>query len=427
MATITKNTVDGAQPTDRDTFIWDDAIPGFGLKVTPAGGKVYIYQYRMGGRSQPTRRKTIGKHGPLTPEQARKRAKELAALVTQGTDPIQIERDAMAAREAAKKEAAQRKQRDADLSFEKVAERWLADYETDNRPRSYAVAKSAIDKHLLPKLRGKPLPTITRADLQAIIDKIPAKKPALRRTVYAYASVLFGWAMQRDEIDENPVAKLARPKTAKARERVLADDELKAIWKATGAIRAPLGAFYRVLLLTGQRREEVAGMLWSELDRDNAVWTIPGDRAKNDKTHIVPLAPAVIAELDGRADGEEWPESGPVMSIRGNVPLSCYSQAKTLLDAAVTKANKGNALAAWRVHDLRRTVATGFQKLGVRFEVTEAVLNHVSGARGGVAGIYQRHDWADEKRSALNAWATHVQRLVTGHTANNVVQMTGVA
>jgi integrase len=279
----------------------------------------------------------------------------------------------------------------------------------------------------MPSLRGKPIPSIARADLQSIIDGIPPKRQATRRTVYAYASIFWGWALQRGDIEENPLSAMAKPKSPKARDRVLTDDEVALIWRTAGTLHAPLGAFYRILLLTGQRREEVAGMNWDELDRRTATWTIPADRAKNDNTHIVPLSPTALSELDllalakqekinePKPDPKRWPNSGPVMSIRGAVSLSCFSQAKRLLDGELAKAGDGAVeLPSWRVHDLRRTMATGFQRLGIRFEVTEAVLNHLSGAKGGVAGIYQRHDWAEEKRSALIAWSEHVAA-IAGH------------
>lgn len=434
--TITKRAVDAIKPTDADQYLWDDALPGFGLKVTPGGSKVYLLKYRMGGREAATRRYTIGKHGPLTPDQARKRAQELASMVAQGIDPRQLELDTFAAQAEAKRQVEAQARLDSTLLFEKVAERWLEDYEIGHRPRSHAQAKSAIDKHLVPALRGKPLPSITRADVQGILNGIPARQPATRRTVYAYASILFGWALQRGDIAENPLLTMAKPKAVKARDRVLADDELATIWRATETLRAPLGAFYRVLLLTGQRREEVAGMKWDELDRATATWIIPAGRAKNDTTHIVPLSPAVVDELDRLAlakqvkdkindvDAQRWPKSGAVLSIRGGVSLSCFSQAKTLLDAEVTKARGDDGpMDHWRVHDLRRTMATGFQRLGIRFEVTEATLNHVSGAKGGVAGIYQRHDWAEEKRTALEAWAKHVASIIQPPEQTNIVPM----
>jgi integrase len=194
---------------------------------------------------------------------------------------------------------------------------------------------------------------------------------------------------------------------------------------ASEAIQQPFGTFYQLLILTGQRREEVAGLNWAELDRTAAIWTIPADRAKNGVAHIVPLSAPVIAEMDRLAGDPKgqvpWPTSGYAVTTTGRSPISGFSKAKAALDAAVTEVCVGASLSAWRVHDLRRTMATGFQRLGVRFEVTEATLNHVSGAKSGVAGIYQRHDWREEKRAALEAWGRHISKFTIPASQDNVV------
>jgi len=360
----------------------------------------------------------------------------LAALAEQGIDPRQRDLDKASAEDEAVQLAAEKARLEGELAFEVVAAKWLAEYELDHRRTSVGQAKVSINKYLLPKLRGKPLPHITKADLQAVIDGIPAARKASRQQVFAYASILFRWALERGDIRDNFVPSMAKPKGPKHRDRVLADEELASVWQATGQMRAPLGAFYRLLLLTGQRREEVAAVTWAEVDRATATWIIPADKAKNGVAHIVPLAPAVVEELDqlalarqhaaedAKLDAQRWPKAGPVVSIRGTHPISCFSQAKKLLDAEVTKVREDDgALPRWRTHNLRRTLATGLQRLGVRFEVTEAVLNHISGARSGVAGIYQRHDWQDEKRSALEAWSRHVAAISKPANKGNVVPL----
>lgn len=447
-AALSKRVVDEAAPGPTEYVIWDDGgratVKGFGLKVTPAGSKVYIYRYRVASngealRNVAPRKVTLGKHGDITADQARARAKALAATVTNGIDPLQARADAVAARAEAERLAAERERLNGELAFEKIADKWLEEYELDHRPASLVQARVSVG-YMLPKLKTKPMPAITRADLQAVLDAIPARQKATRQQVYAYMSILWRWTLERGDIDENPVPSMAKPKGSTPRDRVLADTELASVWQATEALRAPLGAFYRALILTGQRREEVAGMLWSELDRKAAIWTIPASRAKNGTAHIVPLAPTMVTELDALAlaqqikakaekpDASSWPKAGPVMSITPGVSLSCFSQAKRLLDDEVVTVRKAaGALAPWRVHDLRRTLATGLQRLGVRFEVTEAVLNHVSGAKSGVAGIYQRHDWADEKRSALEAWARYVATILAPANDTNVVPISPIS
>ena len=444
-APITKRTVDAAKPGAADYVIWDDGgqgtVKGFGLKVSTAGAKVYIYRYRVpvpgaAARHIPPRKVTIGRHGAFTPEQARVRAREMAALVAQGIDPMEAKGAAIAAKAEATRQAEELARLEGELRFEKRAEVWLEAYDLTHRPSSVAQARNAV-KYMRAKLEGKALPAITRRDLQSVLDTISARQVALRQQVRAYMSILFGWALERGDITENPVQGLSNPPGSTPRDRVLADAELADVWRGAEKIRAPLGSFYRLLILTGQRREEVAGMDWTELDRATATWTIPASRAKNSTAHIVPLVETVLTELDRLAlarqvkaeepepDAKRWPKAGPVMSIRGGVSLSCFSQAKRLLDAETAKVRKeAGALKPWRVHDLRRTLATGLQRLGVRFEVTEAVLNHVSGAKSGVAGIYQRHDWAEEKRAALEAWARHVAAvLAPANETDNVVSI----
>jgi integrase len=428
-AKITKRTVDAAKAGERNQFLWDDEVHGFGLKVTPAGGKVYVFQYRLArpGMAEltPPARWTIGRHGKLTPEQARKEAKRLAALVEQGLDPRKLEADRHAAEDEAKRQAAERARIETELAFSRMADLWLTHYETEKgrRPSSVALAKLVVSNHLKPALTSKPLPHIGRAELQPIIDAIPAHQKGMRRAVFAYASVLFGWAVMRGEIPANPLLAMLKPEAPKARDRVLTDRELAAIWTAAGGLNNPFPAFYRLLILTGQRRSEVAGLQWSELDRSTATWTIPPARTKNGKAHVVPLPEQAVQELDRLAGGDKWPQKGFALSTTGKTAISGMSKAKASLDAGISKLPEGQNVSDWRVHDLRRTVATGLQRLGVRFEVTEAVLNHVGGSRAGVAGIYQRHDWKDEKRAALEAWGRHIAALLNPAGGDNVVRL----
>ena len=409
-------------------------MAGFGLKITPAGGKVFVFQYRVArpGEAAKTaaKRITIGKYGKLTPDQARTRARELAAMVELGTDPRQAELDRIAAAELEKRTSDERERLEGELAFSRVADQWLDYYENEKgrRPSSLRQAKTVVENHLKPALGDKPIPHIGRAELQPIIDSIPARQRATRRSVFAYTSSLFGWAAKRGTIGANPLLSMEKPPAANARERVLSDSELAAVFRATSACGPTFGPYFRLLILTGQRVSEVAGMEWREIDRANAVWIIPAERAKNKAAHLVPLSAPVLEELDRLAGvaGEEkpnWPSAGYVLTTNGKAPISGFSKARASLNAAVAKARDDEDLDAWKTHDLRRTLATGLQRLGVRFEVTEAVLNHVSGSRSGVAGIYQRHDWKEEKRSALDAWARHVASIVNPAPADNVTPL----
>lgn len=407
---ITKRAVDAIHPGEKVQFLWDEELRGFGIKVTPAGGKTYLIQYRLGGRNAATKRFTIGRHGsPWTPTTARDEAERLLTKVRQGVDP------------AADKEARERAAND--FAFPAYVDRFLDLYVKREWKASYAFAESILRIHITPILRAKPLPTIRRSDLNAVFDRIPSRQAALRRNVFAVLRRLFRWARSRGDIDTDPLDGFEAPPAAASRDRVLNDEELRLVWIASGNLGYPFGPFYRLLILTGQRREEVSGLDWRELDRKNAEWNLPGPRAKNGIGTTVHLTEQAIVEIDAIAGSEKWPRTGYVFSTTGKTPISGYSRGKARLDTAIVglahkEAEDGadndgmGELPAWRIHDLRRTLATGMQRLGIRFEVTEAILNHVSGSKSGVAGIYQRHDWREEKRAALRAWSSHVQKIV---------------
>jgi integrase len=196
----------------------------------------------------------------------------------------------------------------------------------------------------------------------------------------------------------------------------LTDDELQAVWQGAEAIGWPFGAIVRMLILTGQRRGEVAGMRWQELDFDAKTWTLPKERCKNGVEHVVPLSSAAIEILGSlpRIAGEL------VFSFNGRAVPDGFDRAKKRIDAYIAGRN-GKPIPAWRLHDLRRTFASGCARLGVQLPVVEKLLNHTSGSFRGVAGVYQRHDFAGEQRAAVETWARHVEALVSGGAAGNVV------
>ena len=264
---------------------------------------------------------------------------------------------------------------------------------------------------IVPTLRGKTLSAIGRRDIVGIFDTLPAASPALPRNLFALLRKLFAWAVERGDVERSPFEQMRSPPSVAARDRVLTDDELRKIIVHLGDLGAPFDRMFRLLMITGQRRDEVSGMSWAELNRTRAEWTLPGNRTKNAQAHIVPLNSDAIVELDSLACGSRWPEQGFVFSTNGSTPVSGYSRAKARLDRILSERDP-KAILPWRLHDFRRTFATNMQKLNVRFEVTEALLNHVSGSKSGVAGIYQRHDWGPEKRIAMDKWADKLAALV---------------
>jgi integrase len=401
---VNKRTVDALAKGPAVAFLWDDELRGFGAKITPAGARSYVYQYRLGGREAPTRRYTIGAHGsPWTPTTARTEAERLAVLVAQGIDPA-------AAEEKRRREA-------VDLKFTSYAARFHASCKGAGWG---ALVERTFRLHAEPVLGRKALPTITRADVSAVLDRLPPEQQALRRNVFAVLRRLFRWAVTRGDLERSPLDGVETPEPVQARDRVLSDDELRRVWIAASTGHRVFGHIVRLLIATGQRREEVTGLDWSELNRAAALWSLPGARSKNKEGHTVPLNALAVEVLDGISCGDKWPKSGRVFATSSGAAYVAHAAGKRQIDAKLAK--DGDPLPAWRLHDLRRTLATGLQRLGVRFEVTEAVLNHLAGSRSGVAGVYQRHHWTDEKRAALDAWGRHVAGLLEP-TENNVIPL----
>lgn len=394
---VNKRSVDALKPGASASFLWDDDLKGFGVKVTPAGALSYVVQYRMGGREAKTRRYSIGGHGsPWTPATARAEAERLLVLVAQGVDPVD----------------ADKKRRDdaVNLAFSAYADRFYAEVKGAGWR---SLVERSLRLHAKPVLGNKPLPSITRADVVAVFDAMPAGHQANRRTVFAILRRMFRWAIGRGDLDRSPMENMEVPPPVAARDRWLSDDELVRVWQALPSCHRCYLPIVRLLILTGQRREEVVGLQWAELDRAERLWRLPRERAKNGVANAVPLNDLAIAELDAVAKGNKWPKRGGVFLTSKGGPFAAMTPGKAKVDETIA-ADGGDPLPAWRLHDLRRTVATGFQRLGVRFEVTEAVLNHVGGSRAGVAGVYQRHDWKQEKRDALDAWGRHVAACLSG-------------
>lgn len=392
----------------RDEYA-DDATPGLQLRVSHSGKRMWTLLVRT--KEGKLRRETLGEYSDIHGlKWARDEvAKRRHTVRHEGRDPKKE-------REAAKRAAKEKAERDRvtlkmlvtewrQQALAKKSERYAAEAE---RALSTVFAKhwerpaAALDadtiRRALQELRAKKQPTRSDGTPKGMV----ADRSAILSRTVAYGRACFNWAISYRMATTNPF--LALPKDMRApsegRDRVLTDDELKAVWKAAEVASAPFGSLVRMLILTGQRREEVAGMRWGEVSDDMTTWTLPTARTKNGQPHIVPLSQAARALLGGRPEKVK-PGTLVFPGQTGETPFGGWSKAKAKLDtdAGVTD---------WRIHDLRRTVATGLQRLGIKLEVTEAVLNHVSGSRAGIVGIYQRHDWAAEKRAALDTWAAHV-------------------
>ena len=409
---ITKTGVDAliadAKAAKTTIFLWDDALAGFGAKAMPSGLCSYVVQYRLGGRGTPTKRLTLGKHGKLTPQQARDFAKEKLGEILKGVDVVEHRKE--------------HREKLAGLTFAEAVEKFL---KVHAEPTRYWKEKRArLTSGDVKVLASKPLSTLSRKHIADAIDRAKARSDAAARLLFADLRPLFKWAHERELVDANPMTGLRAPKPAEARERTLEDDEIRAFWQAADEASWPFAAIYKLLLLTGARREEVAGMKWSELDLDAGVWMLPGARTKNSRDHRIPLARQAVAILDRRAiaavkEGLGYKDSDLVFSTTGTTSPSGFSKAKRALDMRMQEI-LGAKFKPWRVHDLRRTCATGMEHLGVDLRVIEAALNHVSGTKAGIVGVYQRAEHREAVRAAFGAWDAYILGLVGREAPSNV-------
>ena len=237
----------------------------------------------------------------------------------------------------------------------------------------------------------------------------------MARRTHAYVHRFFKWAVGRGITESNPAADLPKPGSETKRDRVLSDVELGAVWRGAGELGWPFGTAIKLLILTGARREEIGHLQWSEINADTASINLEGTRTKNAQPHVIPLSTDVRSLL---IDAPRIGACEYVFTTNGRTPVSGWSRAKDRLDEIAE-------IDPWRIHDLRRTVATGLQKLGIGLQVVESILGHVSGSRAGVVGIYQRHAYDAEKRAALEAWGVHVMALVEGREPGKVLPIHG--
>jgi integrase len=271
-----------------------------------------------------------------------------------------------------------------------------------------------MNKEIIPAWHGRRLSQIGKSDIHELLDRIVDRgAPVQANRTLAWLKGLSNWAIGRGLIEVSPCAGVKAPAVEAARDRVLNDKELRAVWQAADALEWYYRGLVQLVLLTGQRRNEVAELRWSELDIENKLWILPAARAKNSVEHAIPLSDLAVEILRAlpRVGNSDY-----VFTISGRTPIRAHYIIKRRLDSLMAPDTP-----PWVLHDIRRTVASGMARLGVNLPVVEKLLNHVGGSFSGVAGVYQRHSFADEKRAAMTAWARHVEVLVTGETAANIV------
>jgi integrase len=417
-------------PTKRRE-IYDAGRPGLILIVQPSGKKSWAIRYR-----RHSDRKACKLTLPGFPSLATARKLATAALdrVAEGHDP--------ATEKQTKRLEAQRRQADTiDAAFkifldEHVRTRKGRPIKATSRretarllglrrdPNNLIDGWSPTGNGVMKHWRGRALHSITKADVRSLTGSLATRSPISANRTLAAMRTCFGFHVRRGTIAISPCDGVDYPAPESGgRDRVLSDLELAAVWHAAASYGFPYGAMVQLLVLTGCRRDEVREMRWEEIDLVTGTWNIPGERTKNSRPHVVPITDPLRHVLAGlpRIVGRSGTAS-LLFTTGGDVAITDLSMHKRKLDALVAK-ELGQPIKPWVLHDLRRGVATGLQKMGIRIEVTEAILNHKSGTIFGVAAIYARHDHAPEKRAALDQWSQHVMSLVKTPSSDKVVQL----
>jgi integrase len=399
-ARLTSAAVDRfAIPSTGQVEYYDTLLPAFGVRVSYSGTKAWFV---MGRVDRKLTRFTLGRYPATSLAEARERAREIISHVRAGRDPRQLKRDE---RRLLEKERL--------ATFDAVGAEFIAlhveRHLRANTAREYRRVLRGPDTQ---SWGARSITSITKQDVAEVLRRIHERgSPAAANRARANLSKFFNWCLDRELITSSPTSRLRALASPSSRDRVLTVEELKLLWDVLARVPGVFGCFFAVLLLTGQRRAEVAEMSWAELKdlgTEQAIWAIPKERTKNARAHLVPLAPAVRRIL------LPMPRTGPlVFTTTGTTAISGFSKAKRHLDEMLRLSGTELGLPplpSWTLHDLRRSMVTVMnERLGIAPHVVEAVVNHVSGpAKRGVAGVYNRAIYLEDRRRALEAWADFV-------------------
>jgi integrase len=355
-------------------YLWDTHVTGFGARKQ-TNGTFYYIRYRHNGTQTV---KSIGRHGPLTPDTARAKAKQLLGVVAGGIDPFA--------------------QALSGEGFPAAVERYLERKKAALKPSTFLATQRYLRNYAAP-FRSLRLSQIDRRKVAALLGEIETSSgPVSRNRLRSNLSSFFSWCVQEALIDVNPVVGTGKANEGGSRERVLSQEELRQLWRGLGD--DAFSNVVRLLLLTGQRRNEIGKLRWSEIDLNRKMIVLPAERAKNGRQHELPLSTQALAIIDG-------------LPRRNTADFLFAKRGFTNWDGAKQELDKRLGIAPWRLHDLRRSCATHLGELGVLPHVVEQALNHVSGAKAGVAGTYNRSKMSDAVREGLQRWADWLDRITT--------------
>jgi integrase len=405
--------------SERRREIPDPGCPNLYVVIQPSGVMSWALRCRVKGEpvkvtlGRVNLEKTAGTvpemGGFLTLAEARFLAAQQRHLLAQGADPRETKAAAVAALQAAGEASEQ-------LTVRAVVKAFLERHVKKEELRSASEIERQFKLHILPQWGDWPITDLSRSVIMERMDEIAVKAPVMANRVLATVRSMLSWAVSRSIVAANPAMGIIPPGAEKARDRVLTFDEIRFLWMACNEIGPPFGPLFKVLLATAQRREEVAGMRYSELDQKELRWLVPSARAKNGIENLVPLSSLVINLIKSspRIEGVD----GYVFTSTGETSVSGWSRAKSRLDAAMRQEmlrakflRENDELLHFTLHDLRRTAASHMARIGVQPHIIEATLNHKSGRVSGIAAVYNRYSYEAEKRAALNAWAEELERI----------------
>ncbi|MEY3730943.1 MAG: hypothetical protein RLZZ57_1699 [Pseudomonadota bacterium] len=401
MPKLTENAIHKLQIPEgkREAWLSDTDVQGLRVRATTGGAKTFMACWTDRATGE-RRREKLGAWGAITLADARTAARAILGDVARGEDPSE--------KRMLKRKAATEAKAAAALTLRVLVEQWAVIGLQKRKARYRAEATRAIAYAFQGQL-DQPANQLTRNAVVTTLDALTqAGKTAMAGRTLAYGRACFSWARKRGMLPENPFHDLPISAGKVTRDRVLTDTEVRAIWEASLNLGWPFGPLIRLLLLTAQRREEVAGMRWSEISADGTTWVIPAGRAKNGRAHVVHLAPAardILATLP-RVDGSDW-----VFTTTGRSSVSGFSKAKERLEAfmATNAGDVRHKMPEWRFHDFRRTAVSWMATAGHAPHIADRLLNHVNvGAISAVGAVYQRAEFFEERKQCLEAWAKHI-------------------
>jgi integrase len=376
---LTNKTLEALKPQAKRYEVHDLHCPGMSVRVSAQGQKVFSVKFRYGLAQK---RMRLGIYPRISLATAREKAIDIFRQVDEGIDPT-------------------KRRRTADMNVESICREFIR-LHAQPRNKSWREAERILEREFISTFGQRDIREIKRFDVLELMDGARARGSGYQSNrILSQIRKLFNWCVERGIVEGSPIIGLKPLTKEVSRERALTDDEVQRLLRACRNDVYPFRQFVPVLLATAQRRGELAEMRWSEIDFDEKVWVIPAERAKNGKQHYVPLSDFALDMLN---EVPRFLDCDYVFTTTRHSPVSGFSK-------MVRRLSEGSGTSDWRLHDLRRTASTNLAKLGVAQPVTEKILNHVSGIVSGVAAVYNRYDYADEKRSALEKWGAQLAEL----------------